>query len=126
MKKFLLMLVLTVFAVSCGSSSKEDSSITMEKAVELAKTYIDNANMAMIYKGLVRAGTELCSEADPPKSVKSPDFSTWMIMVVPQSSHADYFYDLVFVNSEGGAITVMRNILPDLKFRKVSDVQRLK
>ncbi|MBQ9184464.1 MAG: hypothetical protein IJ151_01160 [Bacteroidales bacterium] len=128
MKKTIMLLLTAFFLMSCSSSSKDDGdgNVSMDKAIEIAASYINSSDMATIYKYPVPAGTELCTEAEPPVTVKSPDFEAWMIMLVPDISRHDYYYDLVFVNSESGKTQVTRNVLPDLRFRKASDVKFLK
>ena len=55
----------TLLCVSCPASSKADSQKTYSSAVTSSIRHEQQARAAIIYKGLVGAGTQGCEKGEP-------------------------------------------------------------
>ena len=107
-----------MFFVICISTAchKDDSDqigvpVSREKAIKLAKSYIDASDEAIIYADIIPAGTDLTSLPLHINDIITPSYDAWIIVITPNiKTDALRPEWMLCVNVNTGALEIIKDV----------------
>ena len=113
MKRGILFLFMAlVFATACDKDNEKISGpVTRDQAVKLCKEYIDASDVAIVFKDIIPAGTDLTGLPEGLGDVVSPSYDAWIIATIPNIALSGLTpYWMICVNVATGELDVFKDV----------------